>query len=125
MQEATNDTHHRLTPQEEAWLPDRAAECGLPPAEIVKQLVDERRLKPTEISPQPGPEVHALGTDNAATIALLDSWLLEDATDDPEELRKAEEDLREFKRNMNAPRKENGGRLLFPEVELAYSQARQ
>ena len=52
-----------------------------------------------------------------ATMALMKSWLEEDATDDPEEIRAAEEDLREFKRNMNQPRKEAGARLLYPEAE--------
>ncbi len=52
-----------------------------------------------------------------ATMALMKSWLEEDATDDPEEIRAAEEELREFKRNMNLPRKEVGARLLYPEVE--------
>ena len=56
-------------------------------------------------------------SENAASIALLKSWLAEDATDDPEEIRLAEEDLREFKRNMNLPRKETGARLHYPEVE--------
>jgi len=51
------------------------------------------------------------------TMALMKAWLEEDATDDPEELRQAEEELREFKRNMNQPRKETGARLLYPEVE--------
>lgn len=54
---------------------------------------------------------------NAASIALLKSWLEEDATDDPDEMRQAEEELREFKRNMNLPRKETGARLHYPEVE--------
>ena len=53
----------------------------------------------------------------AASIALMQSWLKEDATDDPEELRIAAEDLLEFKRNMNIPRKETVARLHYPEVE--------
>src|SRR5579863_1920701 len=52
-----------------------------------------------------------------ATMALMKVWLEEDATDDPEEIRQAEEELREFKRNMNQPRKEAGARLLYPDVE--------
>ena len=52
-----------------------------------------------------------------ASMALMKQWLEEDATDDPEEIRAAEEDLREFKRNMNLPRKEAGARLLYPEEE--------
>jgi hypothetical protein len=52
-----------------------------------------------------------------ATMALMKSWLEEDATEDPDEIRAAEEELREFKRNMNLPRKQAGARLLYPEVE--------
>lgn len=52
-----------------------------------------------------------------ASIALLQSWLEEDATDDPDEIRQAEEELLEFKRNMNLPRKEAGARLHYPEAE--------
>ena len=52
-----------------------------------------------------------------ATMALMKAWLEEDATDDPEEIRQAEEELREFKHNMNLPRKAAGARLLYPEVE--------
>ncbi len=51
------------------------------------------------------------------TMALMKAWLEEDATDDPEEIRAAEEEWREFKRNMNLPRKEAGARLLYPEAE--------
>src|SRR5689334_1778802 len=51
------------------------------------------------------------------TMALMRAWLEEDATDDPEEIQAAEEELREFKHNMNQPRKESGARLLYPEVE--------
>jgi hypothetical protein len=54
---------------------------------------------------------------NAASIALLKQWLQEDATDDPEEIQQAEADLKEFKRNMNEPRKLAGARLLYPESE--------
>ncbi len=55
-------------------------------------------------------------TDDDPTIALLKSWLEEDATDDPEEIRQAEEELREFKRNMNANRAATGERIPYPDV---------
>ena len=57
---------------------------------------------------------------NTPTITLLDAWLEaahNKKTRTAEELRAAEEDLETFKRNMNAPRKEAGDRLLYPEVE--------
>ena len=50
------------------------------------------------------------------TLALLGSWIAKAPTDQ-EAIREAEEDLREFKRNMNLPRKETGARLHYPEVE--------
>lgn len=59
---------------------------------------------------------HLVDPKAAASIALLRSWIAEAPTD-PEAIREAEEDLREFKRNMNLPRKETGAQLHFPEVE--------
>ncbi len=52
-----------------------------------------------------------------ATMTLLRSWLEEDATDNAEEVAEAEADLLAFKRGMNAPRKEAGTRLPYPEAE--------
>jgi hypothetical protein len=77
------------------------------------------RLVELERDGEPTPDETTSATDpgNAASIALLRSWLEEDATDDPDEIRKAEAELSDFKRNMNLPRKEAGTRLLYPEVE--------
>ena len=47
------------------------------------------------------------------TIALLESWIAQAPTD-PESIREAEQDLREFKRNMNANRAATGERLVYP-----------
>ena len=55
-----------------------------------------------------------IDAENAAAIALLKSWREQEATDDPEEISKAEEDLAEFKRRMNANRTETGERLVYP-----------
>lgn len=52
------------------------------------------------------------------TIALLEAWI-GSAPTDPEAIREAEEDLREFKRNMNLPRKEAGARLLYPSASCS------
>ena len=49
-----------------------------------------------------------------ATIELLARWRAEDATDDPEELRLAEQELAEYKLAMNDNRVESGGSLVFP-----------
>ena len=61
-----------------------------------------------EAAPLPDPK-------NAASIALLKSWIAQAPTD-PEEIRAAEEELREFKRNMNANRAATGERIPYPDV---------
>jgi len=50
------------------------------------------------------------------SIALLESWIAQAPTD-RRAIQEAEDDLREFKRDMNRPRKETGARLHYPEVE--------
>lgn len=46
----------------------------------------------------------AAALDNSGTIALLQQWAQEDATDDPAAISKAEEDLAQFKTALNANR---------------------
>ena len=59
-----------LTVEEEARLRVAAQREGIDPAELVHQLV-RAHLPPTP-------------DENAASIALLQSWLAEDATDNPD-----------------------------------------
>ena len=61
-------------------------------------------------------KIYRRTTEETATMILMRTWLEEDATDDPAEKRAAEQQLNEFKRQMNQPRKETGARLLYPEV---------
>ena len=89
-----------LTAQDEAWLSAEAARQGLSPDEIVRKILGESRQMP-EAVPPPGPVVSAK---NAAAIAWLDKRLAEEATNNPEEIRKAQDELDELKRNMNANR---------------------
>jgi hypothetical protein len=91
-----------LTPQEEAWLNAQAVRQGLPPTEIVRRLLGERLPEPS------APGGAAVDARSAAAIAYLDRKLKEDATDDPEEIRRAEEELEELKRNLNANRAATG-----------------
>jgi len=49
-----------------------------------------------------------------ATIELLRRWREEDATDDPELIRRAEIELEEFKRNMNENRRRVGAPPIYP-----------
>jgi hypothetical protein len=77
----------------------------------------ERRFRLIEITEEPSEEPVLLpDPQNAASIALLKSWIAQAPTD-PVEIRAAEAELLEFKRNMNLPRKEAGARLLYPEAE--------
>jgi len=89
-----------LTREEEERLRTAAQKEGIDPAELVRKLVTEHL-----------PPVH---DENAASIALLQAWLAEDATDDPEELRQAREELEAFKAGMNAERERAGARRLYP-----------
>jgi hypothetical protein len=54
-------------------------------------------LPPKRVKPAPPP-------DNSATIALLQQWAREDATDDPAALARADQDLAAFKAALNANR---------------------
>lgn len=57
----------------------------------------------------------AIDEENAAAIAQIQAWGIEEATDDPEEIRQAEAGLRELLLNLNKNRIESGERPLFPE----------
>jgi hypothetical protein len=50
--------------------------------------------------------------ENESTIALLEQWAAEDATDDPNAIAQAERELSEFKTALNANRPPD--RPLFP-----------
>ena len=55
-----------------------------------------------------------IDAENAKAIALLDVWIAEGACADEETKRKADEELAEFKRNMNANRTATGESLVYP-----------
>jgi len=88
-----------LAPEVEARLHAAACREGLVPSAYAERLL-EMNLPPLP----PG----------QATRDLLRVWREEDATDNPEEMRKAEEELAEFKAAMNANRQAMGKRLLYP-----------
>lgn len=98
-------------------------------AEVKSGLLLEWPAEAQAIHLQPGDKIHVqlesnqdpiradakpvIDAENAAAIALLESWREKDATDAPEEIRRAEEELEEFKRNMNANRATTGERLVY------------
>jgi hypothetical protein len=88
-----------LTPDEEARLRVAAANEGLDPAECAKRLLTEHlpSLKPGE-----------------ATRALFAAWAEEDATEDPEEIARRNQEWEELKAGLDANRAAVGARPLFP-----------
>jgi hypothetical protein len=93
-----------LTPAEEARLAAAARRAGEAPADVIRKLVT-KHLPPTEREEKPP------GT----AADLLRGWLRDEATDDPIQLQRAQEELDEFKRNINANRAATGERLPYPE----------
>jgi hypothetical protein len=79
--------------------------------EIIKRLIDAQ-VATTPV--QPAPAKPALTVEQEAAIALLDSWIAEGLAADPETKCQAEEELEEFKRNMNANRAATGDHPVYP-----------
>src|SRR5258708_15822690 len=91
-----------LAPETEAWISSEAEHLGLGPSQLVQRILDERAAQSNQTETLPAEPKPVIDPKNAAAIAMLDKWLAEGATDDPEEIRKAEEEVAELKRNMNA-----------------------
>jgi hypothetical protein len=102
-----------FTPEEEAWLNAQTQRQGLSPAEVIKKLVDQHIPAPNGTHDVPEETTLGIEAKNAAAIALLDSWIIEGANADLETKRQAEQELEEFKRNMNANRAATGERRVF------------
>ena len=94
------------------------AELGAQPGSIFRGTWAQILGRKDEIADTSEVEVTVFGPKPIIdpTIALMESWIAAAPTDQ-RAVQEAEEDLREFKRNMNLPRKEAGARLHYPEVE--------
>jgi hypothetical protein len=69
---------------------------------------------PGEVNPTPPmAPPSAKGAIDTATLELLQGWRFQDATDNPEEIRAAEQELIEFKKAMNENRTLAGEPLLY------------
>jgi hypothetical protein len=96
-----------FSPNEETQILAVAHQVGLAPAEYVMKLVkDHLPLVQTVSAP-------AVSKENTAAIAQLQAWLDEEATDDPGEIRQAEDELRELMQNLNRNRTATGERPVF------------
>lgn len=108
-----------LNSKQEEQLLAAARTEGLDVAALAQRLVTEHLPE----LPQPDRGVVAPartgtldGAQNEAAIALLQSWLRDDATTDPEAIREAEQELEELKQHLNANRRATGERRVFPDA---------
>jgi hypothetical protein len=96
-----------------ARIQEEAEKAGVTPTEIAARALIQ------SFSPPPF-DTEEQKRLNAPSIAHLQSWLEEaNRPRTAEEAAEAEADLTQLMHNLNAPRKEAGERLLFPEVEEA------
>jgi len=96
------------------------AELDARPRKTLRGTWDQILAHSDEIPRTSDVEVRVLEPEPASgadpSIALLESWIAQAPTD-RRAIQEAEDDLREFKRDMNRPRKETGARPHYPEVE--------
>ncbi len=95
-----------LTPEEETRLRVAAKRQGMEPAACARNLLSQC-LPPVDTATA---EFEA----NAASIALLKSWLSQDDSSDPDEIRHAQDELDQFKQAINAERDRAGARRVYP-----------
>ena len=101
-----------LTPDEGARL---LAAAGVTGIDLLAAIRDPEHhpAKPAPSLPSPSATpANSVDPENAAAIALLRQWMEDDASDDPEEIRKADAEVEELRRNLNANRAATGERLV-------------
>jgi len=92
------------------------------PVKTYRLTWDELMSHRSEIAPDAVLEVSVyepetpekVSAKNAAAIAYLKQRIAEDATEDPEEIRKSDAEVQELMENLNRNRIEAGERPLFP-----------
>jgi hypothetical protein len=98
-----------LTPAEAAALNTRASEQGTDIETVLHRIIAQiTPVAEPESLASPSDETPPLTEKQKAAIAVLDSWRLEDATDDEEELRRRDAEFEDFKANINRWRAEEG-----------------
>ncbi|HEU4753304.1 MAG TPA: hypothetical protein VFU47_09375 [Armatimonadota bacterium] len=91
-----------LSPEQEARLTAAARREGVPPAQLASRLLaDHLPLLADAETPNP-------------TVALLESWITQDATQDETEIRQAQAELDRFKQDLNMERERAGARRAYP-----------
>ena len=62
----------------------------------------------------PVPQPSTSGSIDTATLELLASWRAQDATENPEELRQAKQEIADFKKALNDNRSSAGESRIYP-----------
>ena len=97
-----------LTPEVEALLSAQAMEQGRTPDEVALTIVEASLLSSKMMAT---PSVVFSPPGRAATH--LRARILNEATDDPETISRAQAELDEMKRNMNEERRRSGAQPIF------------
>ena len=98
-----------LKPEIQDRLCRESQQRGVDPAEIVQQLIES--AFPAELTDEERRQAQI--AKNQKANELLRRWREEDATDEPEEIARAEAQREEFKRNMNLNRELAGERPIY------------
>ena len=91
----------RSSPEVGRWYGEKGKDFTM------KQQTTSESAMPPVVQPSTN------GSIDTATLELLASWRAQDATDNPEELRAAEQELAEFKKSMNGNRTSSSEPLLY------------
>lgn len=91
-----------LPPPIEARLQEEARKEGVSMNELVYRTIAEK--------------FPVLRDEDTQALRLIEQWIAE-APSDPEQVKEAEDDLREFQRAINQTRKEAGARLVYTGAE--------
>jgi hypothetical protein len=102
-----------LKPELEEQLRANAARVGLPVERYLLNWIEQAPQIPTPPTALPATLPGDGNYPPGSLTELFAQWQAEDATDDPELLRKADEELEELKANLNATRAANGEEPLF------------
>jgi hypothetical protein len=101
-----------VSPQFSEQLTQAARARGIDPTKLLESLVAEHLSSVASTSASVAPP--AISAKNAAAIAYLDRRVKEEATDDPEEIRKADAEVEGLIQSLNRNRIDSGERPLFP-----------
>ena len=84
------------------------------PDEVVRRIVEDRLNTAAGDQGTPDRDGSAISPRNAIAPKYFEARMKGEATTNPEEVRRANEEYEDLKRNLNSNRAATGERLLFP-----------